>query len=212
MFMLVRNFQVKTLGFLGGFELAQTVFCNDDSLKIIETDVKICYRCNEAKKLSMYSKNTKNKDGHQNYCKACLKKYDEKRYSENVEKFAAHHQEYKVRGRDVIVEGRKRYYQTIKEKQAEYYKGYWQTSKGKEVQRIYNYKRKNWGYNSLNEYFPDSEYHHLHRDFEGNVDDEIGVFIPKELHRSVFHNCFTWQGMNEMNKIALEWYISIGEK
>jgi len=38
------------------------------------------------------------------------------------------------------------------------------------------------------------------------MDHNIGIFIPAELHQSIFHNSFTWAGMDEMNNKAIEWY------
>ncbi|MCK4649478.1 hypothetical protein KAT51_08135, partial [bacterium] len=49
----------------------------------------------------------------------------------------------------------------------------------------------------LNEPFEGSEGHH--------VTKKTVLFIPKELHRSIRHNVFTGEGMEEINKLAFEW-------
>lgn len=44
-------------------------------------------------------------------------------------------------------------------------------------------------------------FHHLH--IEG--DNKIGIYLPKEVHRSVGHSSISGRGMREMNKNALLW-------
>ena len=50
----------------------------------------------------------------------------------------------------------------------------------------------------LNDYFPDSELHHL-----SNV---YGIYIPKSLHRSVYHNLKSGRNMNLVNEKALRYW------
>ena len=64
---------------------------------------------------------------------------------------------------------------------------------------------------TINESFEGADFHHLHVDLDGNVDHDIGIYIPHELHNSKYHSCKTWIGMDEMNKLAIEWYFSTGE-
>lgn len=134
--------------------------------------------------------------------------------------------EYSIKNKDRIIEYNKRYRETNREKRLLYYREFYSkythivkarqneyrnSEKGKTVLRKINYKRRSWGYKPLNQPFNDSEFHHLHKDLDGNEDHEIGLFIPKELHRSLYHNWKTGQGMDEINKLALEWYASSGE-
>ena len=188
--------------------MTQTFFDDGDFHNTYDGEVKKCRKCNDVKPLDKYYKNSKNIDGYHNYCKECMAKNDHKRYENNVEKFAAHHQEYKTRGRDVILEGRKRYYQRIKVKHYQYIKDYRKTPSGQKIQRLAYARRKKYGFAPLNEPFDGAEFHHLHRDLDGNVDHSIGIYIPSEIHQRLYHNHKTWQGMDEMNKIAIEWYIS----
>lgn len=51
----------------------------------------------------------------------------------------------------------------------------------------------------LNEPFKDSEGHHLNKEYV--------LYIPKKLHKSVFHNVYTEQGMDMINKLVIDWYI-----
>lgn len=73
-----------------------------------------------------------------------------------------------------------------------------------------NSKRRFLGFNPINEYFKGSEYHHLRYNTNGQKDDDIGIFIPRDIHRSVPHNGVTGMGMDEMNSIAIKWYNSNG--
>lgn len=58
-------------------------------------------------------------------------------------------------------------------------------------------KRRLMGYILLNEPFVGSEGHH--------VDNERVIHIPKTLHKRVYHNHYTGQGMEEMNALAFAW-------
>lgn len=41
---------------------------------------KTCGRCHEEKKFKEFGKRSKSKDGHQSYCKSCVRAYDRERY------------------------------------------------------------------------------------------------------------------------------------
>ena len=49
----------------------------------------------------------------------------------------------------------------------------------------------------LNEPFEGCEMHHISKD--------VVVYIPKSLHRSIYHNLKTGKGMDKINKKVLEW-------
>ena len=78
-----------------------------------------------------------------------------------------------------------------------YMKQYWQTIAGKESKRKSRAIRKGLGYIPLNPPFEGCEAHHISENFV--------IHIPKELHRCIQHSIWTWQGMEEMNKLAIEW-------
>jgi hypothetical protein len=59
-----------------------------------------------------------------------------------------------------------------------------------------NAKRRAMGYVPLNLPFPGCEGHHM--------DNEQVINMPKVLHRSVYHNQTTGQGMAKMNAIAYD--------
>jgi hypothetical protein len=60
-----------------------------------------------------------------------------------------------------------------------------------------NFKRRKLGSIELNEYFAGADGHHI---------DKIHiVWVPHELHKSVFHNIWTGRGMKEINTKVWEW-------
>ena len=111
-----------------------------------------------------------------------LKNPDKKK--EDNDKFRAEHPEYD-----------KQRYQI--DKREEYKKEWWQTDYGKGLKRKINASRRGLGSIELSSPFPGSEFHH--------IDKEHGIHIPKELHRSIYHNLKTGQGMEEINAIAFQY-------
>lgn len=63
--------------------------------------------------------------------------------------------------------------------------------------------RRSLGFIELNKPFDGSEGHH--------IDEEHIIHIPKELHRSIWHNVHTGQGMEEINAIAFEYKGSLSK-
>lgn len=64
-----------------------------------------------------------------------------------------------------------------------------------------NSKRRGYGYSPINSYQEGMEYHHMFL----NDDSDIGIWVPKPLHKLIFHNSITGHGMKDMNKAALFW-------
>jgi hypothetical protein len=85
------------------------------------------------------------------------------------------------------------------EKSAEYReKAYRKTDRGKEVRAKINSRRRGYGCEPLNDWFEGSHFHHLHI----NNSNE-GIYIPADIHNSIYHNSTTGEGMLAMNIIAL---------
>ncbi|MBA7583378.1 hypothetical protein ES708_25321 [subsurface metagenome] len=57
-------------------------------------------------------------------------------------------------------------------------------------------KRKGLGFIPLNESFEGAEAHHISQNFV--------IFIPEEVHKCLYHNIWTWQNMEQINKLAIE--------
>lgn len=58
-------------------------------------------------------------------------------------------------------------------------------------------KRRKLGSHPLNEPFPNSEAHHINHN--------VVVYIPSEIHKSIWHNGNTKRGMNEINTLAINY-------
>ena len=61
-------------------------------------------------------------------------------------------------------------------------------------------KRRNYGFNPLNDYFEGSHFHHLHID-----NNEDGIFMPGYIHDSIWHDPNNKESMIKINKLAFEW-------
>lgn len=93
-----------------------------------------------------------------------------------------------------------KYRQTHKEYLKEYQKRWNRTPKGKKSHRKSYAKRRQLGFIPLNKPFEGCEGHH--------IDFERVIYIPKKLHRSVWHSLTSGIGMDKINKLALE-YLEI---
>lgn len=58
-------------------------------------------------------------------------------------------------------------------------------------------RRRGLGFIPINDKFDGTDAHHIDRDFV--------IYIPRELHNSIYHNMHTGQGMKEMNNAAFEY-------
>ena len=77
-------------------------------------------------------------------------------------------------------------------------KKYFKTPKGKIASNRHSTKRRrNLGFNPLNEPFTGSVAHH--------IDLECVVYIPEFIHTSISHNIWTGKGMTEINNKVFEW-------
>ena len=57
------------------------------------------------------------------------------------------------------------------------------------------------GFIELNDYFEGAHAHH--------IDKEFVLYIPRELHRSVYHNMWSGEGMEEINVLAFEFVYGV---
>ena len=91
------------------------------------------------------------------------------------------------------------YYETHRAEIATQGKAYRQTSAGEVRNQKCNAKRRNLGCTPLNTSFEGAEGHHIDKNFI--------IYIPKEIHRSIYHNLSTGQGMPEINALAYDCLI-----
>ena len=99
----------------------------------------------------------------------------------------------------------RQWYVDNKVKHLESMKKYRQTGAGKIAYKKARARRgRDLGFNPMNEQFEGSEGHHINK--------EDVIYISKELHRSVYHNQETGQGMQEINDLTQEFLLSeLGE-
>ena len=110
------------------------------------------------------------------------REYDEQYYIENKEK----------RKRQV-----QQWYIENKERKQKYMQQYSQMPEVKEKRQINNSKRRHdLGFFPLNNYFEGSCAHHISRNFV--------IYIPEELHKSIWHCLWTGKNMDAINKLAIE--------
>ena len=74
---------------------------------------------------------------------------------------------------------------------------YSKTEKGKSANNKRHANRRALGFVELNEHFPNSEAHH--------IDKEFVIYIPAKMHQSIPHNVFTGKNMGEINALALDY-------
>lgn len=158
-----------------------------DPSKILPENMKRCHKCGLIKDKSDFSKNKSNKDGLHSECKKCNRKYKK----ENKNGIYRYSKEYRKHNKNK----RTWYYKNIKE--SRFFK------------RIKNRSRRMLGLNPINKRFKGAEGHHLRFTFDfESKDNDLVVYIPKELHRSISHNGNNGRNMLLANKTFLEWYLN----
>ena len=60
-------------------------------------ELKFCIKCKIKKTLNKFSKNKNNKDGYQNWCKDCRKKYEKKYYEKHRDKILKYSKKYNMK-------------------------------------------------------------------------------------------------------------------
>lgn len=66
-------------------------------------------------------------------------------------------------------------------------------------------KKKKYGFRPINKKKEGLVFHHLHLETFNGIDRGIGIYIPAELHRSIWHNGEKMINMETINKAALLW-------
>lgn len=167
--------------------------------------------------------------------KEAKKEYNEEYNEKNKEVIAAKGKEYRKEHEEERATYMKEYDEGRKEEKKEYMKGYKKIHKNRhlilgsfgeegfsiildqnanatgkiigvghftgirtpEQNRLNTMKRKLRNVTVLNEWFEGSELHHITKD--------VAIYIPKELHHSIWHNLKTGEGMEEINDAAQAW-------
>lgn len=112
------------------------------------------------------------------------------------EKKKAYDRDYYKAHKEKIIAYQKTYCKSRSEKIKARDKAYRQTPKGKEVNSRHIAKHRQRGFTLLNAFFEGSEGHH--------INNHHVVYIPKELHRSIWHSIGKGINMDAINTLALE--------
>ncbi|MDD4804702.1 MAG: hypothetical protein PHN69_06085 [Candidatus Pacebacteria bacterium] len=175
--------------------------------------MKTCSRCGYKGEDALFLKG-------RNICRECNKKYKKAWYAEHKESWVIYSEKHKEERAEYF---KKRYAQN-KERISEVKKAwrtknclrlklksqkYLKTPAGKIGKAKRNAKRRKLGYKPINKWFKGAEAHHLRYSRNPNEqDNDITLYVPRELHKSIWHNGNTGQGMREINIACLEWYLA----
>lgn len=128
-----------------------------------------------------------------------VRTYRKKNKKQIQRKYKKHYQINK----EIILKNKREYYHINKEDILQNNKQY--RKDNPEKVKIWDAKhsasRKKFGYDPINEWFKDCNFHHLHIDDNHN----IGIHIPAEIHKSVWHSNKDKESMNKINNLAFEW-------
>lgn len=137
--------------------------------------------------------------------KIICKRWDEKNKDVRKEKAAKYREENKEKLNKIHAKYRKEKSDIIKINKRKYRdteKGRNQTLKDRDA-------RRGLGHNPLNARFKGAEEHHLrYSNSSEDKDNDMTIYVPKDLHHSIPHNGNTGKGMREINILLLEWYFS----
>lgn len=121
------------------------------------------------------------------------------------------HKQYREKRKDINREYQKEYRANNKESIRTAMRRYRinNPEKVREHSKKYSDIRRGWGLRiSINDWFPNSDFHHLHviNYITGEVDHRVGLYIPTEIHRAFKHNSNKPETMILINETAMEWY------
>lgn len=195
---------------------------------------KKCHRCNNVYNIQNFGKDKTRSDGYKHWCKDCEKiwrtekrdqhvKYCKEYYYANHERMLESKKEDRLNNIKKYKKKDKNYYinnLSLKKERDRLYrinhkdvikarvKKYRESGYLRVLYRKYEHERRSLGFSPINEYFHGSHFHHFIYTATGLRDTDLGVYIPKELHRSIWHNGNTGKGMKEINRCAIEWYLN----
>jgi len=148
------------------------------------------YYINNKEKLLEY------RQEHKEHLSECHKKWLE----DNKEHCKIYGKQYRKTNSEYVKEIMEKWRENNREYCIEYTKK-WNKNHPEEKKEIearhYNKRKRNLGFNPLNKPFENSEAHHI------NSTDII--YIPKEIHRSIWHCLEINKNMKEINKIAMNY-------
>jgi len=164
------------------------------------------------------------------------KEYNKKYYKEHRNEMAEYHKKYREKHKDGIAEYHKKYREEHRNEMLAYYKQWYETYRNEilahkkqwrkthkneisahekqwreqnkdrwhEIAKKHNSKRKrSLGFVCLNKPFEGSDAHHICPTFV--------IYIPREMHKSIYHNVWTGKNMDKINKLAFDYLLGVKE-
>ena len=137
----------------------------------------------------------------------CQKHKDEiakrqKRYrQEHRNEMSVYKKLYYKAHRDEMLSHRKQWHEQNKEKEKQRAKAWIKNHKKQwcELRRKIKFKRRKLGFVPLNKPFEGSDAHHICLTFV--------IYIPREMHRSIYHNVWTGKNMVLINNLAFDYLL-----
>ena len=180
--------------------------------ELFYTRGNVCRECTKKRMQEYYSNNReKRKERQRQYRK------------DNPEKVAESHKRWRDANHEELLKKKKDEYRRNKPKYQESAKAYkknnrekinninneWRkTPKGKENERKKRMRRRGLGHCPINEWFRGSVAHHLrYSTTSTEQDNNLTIYVPAKLHRSIKHNGRTGENMKAINMLLLEWYV-----
>jgi hypothetical protein len=111
--------------------------------------MKICIRCQQELDKSQFSKDKKQQDNLNTWCKDCAKKYNKDYYIKNKEKLKKYAKNYTKNNKIAISNNKKEYYENNKDNKKKYDKEYNKTHKKERNEYIKNRKQNDINYRIL---------------------------------------------------------------
>ena len=126
------------------------------------------------------------------YNKKYMKDYNKK----NCKKISKYQATWYQNNHKEVSKKQASYYENNRRKILERVRIYGQTEAYKTNMKRRYYKRRGLGFYPLNEYFEGWVGHHISQNFV--------IYMPEEIHRSMYHNIWTGENMEAMNKLAIK--------
>lgn len=103
---------------------------------------------------------------------------------------------------------RRKYYWENREARLEYRHAWNKTPAGRQFDQKRRSERRELGHEPINEWFKGCDSHHLRYSATNKErDNDLVIYAPRKLHRSVWHNGKTGENMKAINMLLLEWYV-----
>lgn len=125
-------------------------------------------------------------------------------YLKNKAGFSKNRKEYYQKNKEIEQARNLRYAEKNRDKISKHQAEYLKTPAGKITDTRHSHKRRMLGFDPINNWFKNSEFHHFH-----TADNKsLGLFIPASIHQSIRHDGNNGKNLDNINRVATAWLIS----